>query len=372
MLDVIVLNAHRRGDWFLGQLEKSKRKFEVFDLSKALGERSDEDIFGPFGWMKSPERVLEDESAGLGFWLQSRAETQVQTQGWAVWSDKGNFEAHGLLREHQKKNFAGLEQSLFKNFFSSIDAPIQTQNSWPMPATMDGEYLIPRKFRSSPSWPVTEVTSEKMLSLETQPGRRLFRYEGRDLTASFVVSFLNGYEMMSLPQSGLARLLSGEALQPRLVWQKCRIRLLSEPALEPLPVQLCLVPRISEPWVEDNALVLQKTSEAGVWNLWYRTWYKVHRDEKYFNELFPRLQETLAAQIPFSASRLLEKPAEVEGQGTALHAIYDHTEWDAQQKWFTQGVFWGGGEKNPNFAWTWSIALQSRIFKSLQEELTRG
>jgi hypothetical protein len=366
MLDVMILNAYHRGDWLVEQYKNTPYAVETLDISEVVGPREPEDLHGPFGLFADVDPTAQD-------WFSKNRELSPQKEGWVLWTDEGTFQSKGPFRAYQAQQMGVLSDTVLKSWLSTTDRPAQMWRGLP-PVLQQSEngYLLSKAFQTQPEQRRT-VKAQDSFNITSAPGHKIIKWQEHTFEAHFVVSFLLPHELMARAAVGLNQLLSGEALRPRLCWQRARFRIETPFALDSLPEQFCLVAKTHEPWFEENLLVLQRASQKDEWDVWFRTWYDVHKEKKYFSGLQKRLQGVLLSRVPDAAITCVRAPVETtEKLAHSLYPVYDLQEWTLHTKFFANNVFHGAGDKYENYSPSQMLAIQAKIYKQIDEELKGG
>jgi hypothetical protein len=369
MLDVMILNAYHRGDWLVEQLKDSLHAIETLDISEVVGPREDVDLQGPFG-------VFEKSDAEALQWFLNNRRVTTQKRGWVLWTEKGTFESQGPFRDFQIQSGADNIDSIFKSMFSTIDRPAPLLRALPKMLEQTGSnYLLSRQFLKEKEKRRTVKASDHF-DLTSTPGQKTIKWNEHTFEAQFVISFLLPHELMARAPVGLSQLLTSEPLRPRLCWQRARFKIESSFNLAALAEQITLVTHLEEPWFEENLLILQKTEEQAEtqeWDIWFRTWFDIHKEKKYFSGIQKRVQKVLLEKIPEATITCVEAPLETtERNAHSLYPIFDQQEWLLHTKFFANGVFFAASDKCENFSLSQGIEVQKRILKQIEEELKGG
>lgn len=366
MLDVIILNAYHRGDWLVEQYKGTQYAVETLDISDIVGPRDEVDLHGPFGLFTGTDAETEE-------WLSRHREVEMQKDGWVLWTDQGTFQSKGLFRGYQTQLFGEMADTVLKSWLSTTDRPAQMLRTQPalLPQTENG-YILSKKFLTNPEKRRT-VKGTDAFSVTSTPSSKTVKWNENVFEAHYVVSFMLPHELMARAPLGLNQLLTSEPLKPRLCWQRARFRLETSFNLNSLPKQLTMVSRINDPWFEENMLVVQKTAVENELDIWFRTWYDVHKEKKYFSGLQKRLQNTLLAKFTDGVVTCIQAPLETtEKIAHSLYPVYDLQEWSLQTKFFTGGILYGAQDKCEDYSPPKMLDIQRRIFKQIDEELKRG
>jgi len=364
MLDVIVLNAYHRGDWLIEQFKSREAKIQVLDVSAMIGEREDADIFGPFGFFSGSNPGIEE-------WLTQHHQLQLQTRGWTLWSENGTFESAGMIHEFQAQQGGEVYQNILKSWHSHLDRPSKFLAATKGPGPSEGGFYIHRAFAKSKNG-AAAVKTDDVVNFSTEPGKKIVTWNDTTYESHFVISFLLPHEAMACAESGFGKLLTGEALRPRLCWQRARVNLKTTHRTEILPDHLLYVNRLDEPWIEDNFLILQKTADAGGFDIWYRGWFEVHKEPSYFAKLSDKMAGRLREKMPDLEMKVVKAPTETEAAMATLFPIYDIQEWGLQTKWFANGIYSAWLDKCESFSLASQIDLQMMVLRHLDEELKGG
>ncbi len=361
MHDVIVLNAFHRGDWFIDQLTAQGKNVHVFDWSEKMGERSDAEMLGPFGLFGE-----EKMNPQLGAWLNKNYDKHLQNSGWSVWSDFGTFEAQGPFRVPQYFQNEKWINPIFKNFISKIDWP---RNFWETSGTTMNpvhDYWVLKS--AGPKVRGISLQAEDIISLQIHRENKSIHVNDKVWSAPFFVFFLNSYEMAPFFDEGLAAQVRGEILRPRFCWQRFQVKIETEASLQQMPVRSLLVDKSQDPWWEENFLVLHKTSNAGEFDVWLRSYFDFHQNEDYFHKMYDSIVPLLRNKFSASAIHCLEKPKELtHANYQSLFPIYDSATWEKQSSWYADGLFYVGTEKVNDFLFSTYWALQNLILQGLTE-----
>ncbi len=367
MLDVMILNAYHRGDWLIEQYKGTSYAVETLDVTEAIGTRFVEDLMGPFG-------CFLDTNNEKSKWYIERHLHDVQKQGWALWMERGTWETNGLFKElNESSPSQPLFESALKNLISTTDRPLQVLKSTPaLGSAVRMPYCIFRNFQSSPEKRRTVKNADK-LSVSSVASHKVIHWNEHTFEAQFVVSFLLPHELMARASLGFNQLLTTEPLRPRLCWQRSRWRIESSLAEETLPLQLAIIFREQDPWIEDNFIILKKTGEAQTWDIWFKSWYEVHKEKKYFSEVQKRIHKNLQQKIPGAVMTCTEAPWEAQDKAAvSLYPVYDYEEWSLHTKFFDKGIFYGAADKCEMWTPAHALEVQQRIFNQIDEELKGG
>jgi len=366
MLDVIILNAYHRGDWLVEQYKNTPYAVEVLDISDVIGPRDEADVRGPFGSFAGVDASVDE-------WLLKTRTVTRQKEGWVLWCDRGTFQSQGLFRGYESEVLGDVCDTVMKSWLSTTDRPAALWRSLPavLPQSENG-YLLTKSFLNMPE-KRRAVKSADSFSLTSETNRKVIKWNDHTFESRFVVSFLLPHELMARAPVGLNQLLTAEPIKPRLCWQRARFRIETSFDLAALPEQLCWVNRLEDPWFEENMLVLAKTENSSEFDIWFRTWFEVHKEKKYFSGLQKRLQAVLASKFSDAAIACVQAPLETTDKGAqSLYPVYDLQEWALHTKFLSGGIFYGGDDKYESFAPRQAVQMQSRIFKQIDEELKGG
>ncbi len=361
MHDVIVINAFHRGDWFIDQLSSLGKKVQVFDWSEKLGERSDSEMSGPFG-LFGEEKIHAD----LRTWIDQNYEKSLQPAGWSVWSDFGTFEAQGPFRVAQFFQNEKWVESLFKNFTSKIDWPRAKWLDMECPMNPVHDYWL--LAGAGPKVRGISLLPEDQVRLQINRDKKSIQINEQEWVAPFFVFFLNSYEMAPFYDEGLAAMVRGDVLRPRLCWQKMQLQIETLSQLHKMPERTLLVHRSEDPWTEHNFLVLHKEKNKNVFDVWFRSYFDLHQKETYFLKVQEQIIEVLKTKFNASTVTCLQKPRELLSENFySLFPIYDPMAWETQSSWYVDGLFYVGTEKVNDFFFSTYWALQNLIVQSLKE-----
>ena len=259
---------------------------QVFDWSEKMGERSDAEMLGPFGLFGE-----EKMNTGLLQWLEKNYEKKLQPSGWSVWSDFGTFEAQGPFRVSQYFQNEKWIQPIFKNFTSKLDWPRKLLESSAPTMNPVHDYWV--LANAGPQVRGISLQPEDSVSLQISRVSKTISVNGQVSSAPFFVFFLNSYEMAPFFDEGLAAQIRGDVLRPRFCWQKLRVHVETSAALQQMPERSLLIEKSQDPWIEQNFLVLNRTEELKVFDVWYRSYFDFHKSEEYFNRLYSLIEDTL-------------------------------------------------------------------------------
>lgn len=361
MHEVIVINAFHRGDWFIDQLVSLGKKVQVFDWSEKMGERSDSEIVGPFG-IFGEEKI----SADLISWMDKNFSKTLQDKGWCAWSQQGTFESQGPFRVQQFFKNEKWVEPLFKSFISKIDWPVKKWHELETKIHSAHDYWC----LSAPSPKVRGISllPEDTVEFRVSREQKTIRVNQEEWQAPFFVFFLNSYEMAPFYDEQMAALVRGETLRPRLCWQMMKVQITTEINLSQMPMRSLLLNNVEDPWVEDHFLVLNKTQENGVMDIWYRSYFDFHQKEDYFLNLQQEIFKNLKNKFSASDIECLQKPRELLNEKfQSLFPIYEPGEWERQSSWYADGLFYVGPEKVSDFLFSTYWALQNLILQTLKE-----
>lgn len=366
MHDVIVINAFHRGDWLIDQLSSMGKNVQVFDWSEKLGERSDAEMSGPFGLFG--EEKIHD---GLRSWIDQNYEKNLQPAGWSVWSDFGTFEAQGPFRVAQFFKNEKWVESLFKNLTSKMDWPRSKWEQLEQPFNPVHDYWT--LSATGPKVRGISLLPEDQVRLQINREKKSIHINEKEWSAPFFVFFLNSYEMAPFFDEGMAALVRGETLRPRLCWQKVQVQVETSACLQKMPQRTLLVSRAEDPWTEHNFLVLHKDKNKNVFDVWFRSYFDFHQKESYFNKVQEQLTGVLKAKFNAESVTCLQKPRELLSENFySLFPIYDPVAWETQSSWYVDGLFYVGTEKVNDFFFSTYWALQNLIVQSLKEGKQHG
>lgn len=366
MLDVIILNAYHRGDRLIKSMQALGKSYEVLDVSAVIGERSLADMQGPFGIFMHPQN-LESQ------WLLETQKLSPQSSGWTVWSDEGTYESQGLFADYQRQNLPMVLSNFFKSWWSNVDRPLRMLETVALPELSHLQYMMPDEFLQSSQFG-HQIKAEDILKISEEPGMKRVLWNEKTFEAQYVISFLLPHEVMALADRGFSRLLRGEALKPRLAWQRARFSLKGW-NFSQMPRETLVVPQSQNPWINENFMVLKKResgNDSAIFDVWFRTWFDVHTVSGHYAELSSRIQRNLRGYFPGADFSELEKPAEIDSAVQTLFPIYDLHEQQLQKKWYAAGVFSGSVEKSESYLSLHTAELQGHILKQLDEELKGG
>jgi hypothetical protein len=172
---------------------------------------------------------------------------------------------------------------------------------------------------------------------------------------------------------GLAAVIRGETLRPRMCWQMMKVQIDTDAATQKMPVRTLLVDKTEDPWIEQNFLVLQKTAQNNVFEVWYRSYFDFHQKEDYLAQVNQGISEVLSKKFAAREVSCVQRPKELLNEKyQSLFPIYDPTEWEKQSSWYADGLFYVGTEKVSDFLFSTYWALQNLILQSLKEGNKNG
>ncbi|MBY0314674.1 MAG: hypothetical protein K2Q26_04100 [Bdellovibrionales bacterium] len=335
--DLIVLTAHGRGQWLCAQLEKTEYNFQVIDVSAKLGDRTVEDRLGPFGYFKDPMFDMSDEK-----WLHSRSEKQEQ--GFAIWTDQGLFESHGMLAKHQWDQMSmPVLQEMLTSLMSVIDdpclPPLITETR------LQSAYYVPT-IDEDPSEKTILIDVDEVIEFSVNGHIKTFTFSDRIEEAGVLANFLTSAEITHLFPFTSSDLLFAEPLEAKAAWLRSTVKVDSLLNLSEIPLQTLFIRNTSHPWIEDNAWVLKRHGGEGVFSVWVKTWYSVSRDLRDLQWLGNSVCAALEEYFPHSKVTMTEPLFnDTTAHKPPMYPIFDRDEWELQKKFVETGVIFGGPEK---------------------------
>lgn len=366
MHEVIVINAFHRGDWFIDQLTAMGKNVQTFDWSEKMGERSDAEMLGPFG-LFGEEKINPE----LRIWIDTNYEKTLQPAGWTLWSDKGTFEAQGPFRVPQYFQNEPWIESTFKNFVSKLDWP---PKKW---AELERHFNPIHDYwtlsSAGPKVRGISLLPEDSVYVSITRDKKSLVVNEKEYVAPFFVFFLNSYEMAPFYDEGLAALIRGGTLRPRQCWQTCQVQIETLARLDKMPSRTLVVGQSADPWFEKNFLVLNKTKDASIFDVWFRSYFDFHQKEDYFQKIESGISHLLQKKLAATSVHCVQKPRELLNENyQSLFPIYDPVAWETQSSWYADGLFYVGTEKVSDFLFSTYWALQNLILQSLKEGSSRG
>lgn len=366
MHDIIVINAFHRGDWFIDQLKALGKNVQTFDWSEKMGERSDAEMLGPFG-LFGEEKINPE----LRQWIDKNYEKTLQTAGWSLWSDFGTFEAQGPFRVPQYFQNEEWIEAVFKNFLSKIDWPRKKWNEMERQFNPIHDYWTLSSV--GPKVRGISLQSTDHVQLKATREKKSIFVNDKEWSAPFFVFFLNSYEMAPFFDEGLAALIRGDVLRPRMCWQMLQMQIDSTLNLQKMPARTLLIEHGEDPWSEQNFLILNKTKKPALFEVWYRSYFDFHHREDYFQKIEEKVIKIINKKLKATSSLIVQKPRELLSPNfQSLFPIYDPQAWETQSSWYADGLFFVGPEKVNDFLFSTYWALQNLIVQSLREGKSNG
>lgn len=410
--EIAIVSAFGRGHWLAVELARMGIPVSLLDVTSQLGSWGLEDGEGPFGFFKSAEirdsqweRMLADDpprlvSSGFTFWLpdgplELQGPTAAHRLPYLEISEKvqkyvSDFSISDCPVEIRKMNFSQNWLAQFAHSFAAIVFTNQAESvqeglKQELFSSMYIRQVTRQGFEKSIQWcraqGVNVLRDVEIKDLSFHEKNILAGLEVRNdkrgiFNAEKFVWGLTSEETGMLGSSTLKGLYPGGAIEPDWVWIRYRFRMeAAHPraafCLEQLPLHCVLVAELNLPWVEENMLVLQRTTSSELFDAWIRI-PNLHRFQRpYLEEKGRSVGQFLSSRLPEHEIKLVQKPMETEltfnQLGPSRHPLFSRAARARLKLRDLKNVFFDSPEQWLCLGWKGNFKNQEKILNQLEQ-----
>lgn len=410
--DIAIISAFGRGHWLAVELAKLGIPVSLLDVTGQLGRWSPEDFEGPFGFFKSSEirdsqweRMLADDpphlvTSGFTFWL---AEGPLELQGPSSSHRLQNLKVPEKVQKYvtdfsvsqcpvdiKKMAFSENWLAQFSHSFAAVVSTAQAeslQEGWKQDlfSSLYIRQVTRQGFEKSLQWcrdhgvHVKQNVQIKDLSFNGKNNLAGLEVRTEKLgifKSEKFVWCMSSEETSMLGSSVLSGLFPAGTIEPEWVWIRYRFRIETlNPrtlfCLEQLPLHCVLIAELNLPWVEENMVVLQRTTSSDLFDAWIRI-PNLHRFQRqYLDEKGVVIAQFLEKRIPEHEIKVVQKPIETEltfnQLGPSRHPIFSRAARTRLKYRELENVFFDSPEQWLCLGWKGNFKNQEKILGLLRQ-----
>ena len=165
------------------------------------------------------------------------------------------------------------------------------------------------------------------------------------------------------------------AVEPDWVWIRYRFRIVpshsrAEFCLEQLPLHCVLIADVDLPWVQENMVVLQRTTSIDLFDAWIRI-PNAHRFQRqYLSEKGRTISQVLGSRIPEHEIKVVQLPIETEltfnQLGPSRHPLFSRAARVRLKVRNLKNVFFDSPEQWHCLGWKGNFKNQEKILTILE------
>lgn len=336
--DVIICSAFGRGNWPAIRLANSGLRVALVDMSEAIGPWTAEDIEGPFGFFQS-EHLTDKQLRRLN---DDGPNAQVEN-GFTMLLKDGPLELKGPLLQHRLERL-GVSEEL-REFLSTSelvepsDEKLETTASLPFKekwlvhlaynfSSNVEQGPLTTKYRGQPlplfapyfTRQVSEGGKQLAFDACTEAGVDVFAnfypeefsmqkglFSGmrladkskrkKELSSKSLIWCLSSIETEMLSEQALADFFPSGVLKPNWYWERLQLSVDSHGPYKSLPKSILILEDLNLPWTHENFLVLEKTDEEGVCNVWCKLPYQQRESFDYIQLTSDKIAALLSERL---------------------------------------------------------------------------
>lgn len=402
--EVAVVSVFGRGHWLAASLARHKVPVALLDVSSQIGDWKPEDIEGPFGYFHLQSSEKER--------LEIEAPTVEMKNGLTIWLSDGPLELRGPTRDHRLEqcqiptavrdhiqnekeptSLRGLDfqQTWLAHLAHYFASPVDTLTSEAVREGLKRNLFSPFHIRQ-----VEGLDSERSLQWCENQGVRVLRdvkvldlsFEEKKLAnleirtqktgifkADHFVWCLSSEECALLGPQIRSALFPKGAIEPEWAWLRYRIQLRAESSLSKLtraqlPRHCLVIGDLMLPWTHENMLILQRTLNEEIFDVWMKIPNKQRFHSQYLSEQSQKMKFLLESKIPgirvWVQDLPLEAQATFEEVGPARHPLYSRSLRAARRSFREGNIYWDSPEHWSALSWEGRFQQEAKIDSDLK------
>ncbi|PWU17615.1 MAG: hypothetical protein C5B49_08620 [Bdellovibrio sp.] len=409
---MLIVSAFGRGHALAMELAQSEVPVLLVDVSGSLGTAAAEDEEGPFGFFSQglrqteSQRLLEDQAPLMqvnGFtWvfgegpfemkgpltMDHRVQLRIPENVWnwvCFASPSANRDLQFLAEgEFDQTWLYHLARSFFANEWNTFQGPGLLTGSLPLAS----DFFVRSMSRAARKKSfealrrsgvqvregasvvdLAKIGSGVLQSLEV-------RLENSDtaelLTFDHLVWFLSGEETEKMSQRLREKMFEKGILQAKGSWVRARLKWPALPQRECLPLHSVWVTDRVLPWSHQNLFVLQRTTNADLFDLWFRIPETFRFQKEYVLRHLQEIQGLLERRLGFQGIEVNDPPLcavlPPQAVGPARHPLFDPQELAAYSPPHWTNFDWVGAEACQGLGWNYLLIKARKVGSDVLEK----